>query len=53
LSDNEIDLKQPLRRNISNEELKKLIEQAVASKPLQHHLTKQSHVKRPMRQVGG
>jgi cyclic pyranopterin phosphate synthase len=53
LSDNEIDLKQPLRRNVSHEELKKLIEQAVASKPLQHHLTEQNHVKRPMRQVGG
>ncbi len=53
LSDNEIDLKQPLRRNVSQAELKKLIEQAVKLKPQQHHLKERQKVKRPMRQVGG
>ncbi len=53
LSDNEIDLKQPLRRNVSHEDVKKLIEQAIKMKPLRHHITEQQPVKRPMRQVGG
>jgi cyclic pyranopterin phosphate synthase len=53
LSDTEIDLKEPLRNNISQAELKKLIEQAVKMKPLQHHMKEQKPVKRPMRQVGG
>jgi cyclic pyranopterin phosphate synthase len=53
LSDNEIDLKQPLRRNVSQAELKQLIEQAVKMKPLQHHMKEQKPIKRPMRQVGG
>ena len=53
LSDNEIDLKQPLRHSISQAELKALIEQAVKIKPLQHHLAGQRSVKRPMPQVGG
>jgi cyclic pyranopterin phosphate synthase len=53
LSDNEVDLKQPLRRNASHDELIKLIEQAVKMKPLQHHIKEQKPVKRPMRQVGG
>ena len=53
LSDNEIDLKQPLRHNVSHEEIKKLIEQAVEMKPLQHNMKEQKPLKRPMRQVGG
>jgi cyclic pyranopterin phosphate synthase len=39
MSDYEIDLKQPLRSGISTEGLKKLIEEAVANKPIRHHLT--------------
>lgn len=53
LSDKEVDLKQPLRNNVSPGELKKLIEQAVKMKPLQHNMKEQTGVKRPMRQVGG
>jgi len=39
MSDYEIDLKQPLRSGISTDGLKQLIEEAVANKPLRHHLT--------------
>ncbi|MBN1367061.1 MAG: GTP 3',8-cyclase MoaA [Dehalococcoidales bacterium] len=53
LSDKEIDLKQPLRHNISQEELKKLYMEAVKMKPRQHNMNEQTQVKRPMRQVGG
>jgi cyclic pyranopterin phosphate synthase len=54
LSDYEIDLKQPLRRGVSSAGLKKLIEEAVANKPLRHQLA-EGHVpkKRPFSQVGG
>jgi len=54
LSDDEVDLKQPLRRGISSTELKKLIEIAVTSKPLRHRLA-EGHIpeERPMTQVGG
>jgi len=54
LSDEEIDLKQPLRSGMSSAELKRLIEKAVANKPLHHHLAK-DHVPqdRPFSQVGG
>ncbi len=54
LAEDEIDLKQPMRSGISSAELKQLIEQAVANKPLRHHLTEgfgPEH--RPMTQVGG
>ena len=54
LADDEIDLKQSLRSGISLAELKRLIEAAVASKPLQHHLTEGYVPKiRPFSQVGG
>jgi cyclic pyranopterin phosphate synthase len=54
LSEAEIDLREPLRRGISSEELKKLIKKAVANKPRQHHLA-EGHVPqdRPFSQVGG
>ena len=54
LSDKEIDLKQALRQRLPNEELKTLIQEAVASKPLRHHLSETTtNLHRPMRQVGG
>ena len=54
LSDYEIDLRQPLRSGISSAELKQLIEEAVANKPLRHHLAEGYMPKhRPMTQVGG
>ena len=54
LSDEEIDLRQPLRRGISLAELKGLIETAATKKPLRHQLA-EGHVPvdRPMTQVGG
>ncbi len=53
LSDFEIDLKEPLRHGSSHDDLKKLIEQAVVNKPLQHQLAKQNGVKKPMGHIGG
>jgi len=54
LSDYEIDLKQPLRRGINSAGLKKLFTQAVADKPLRHHLAEGYVPKqRPFSQVGG
>ena len=54
LSDDEIDLKQPLRSGVSLAGLKKLIEEAVARKPLRHHLAEGYVPKeRPFSQVGG
>ena len=54
LAEDEIDLKQPLRSGISSIELKQLIQQAVASKPLRHHLAEAKIPKdRPFSQVGG
>ena len=55
LSDDEIDLKEPIRAFASFEEIKNLIKKAVVSKPLQHHLAEcaPSEHQRPMRQVGG
>ncbi|MBI2832422.1 MAG: GTP 3',8-cyclase MoaA [Chloroflexi bacterium] len=54
LSENEIDLRKPLRSGISSEELKLLIEKAAACKPLQHHLSEGRVPKdRPFSQVGG
>jgi cyclic pyranopterin phosphate synthase len=38
LSDYEVDVKQPLRSGISSAELKELIKQAVANKPLRHRM---------------
>ena len=54
LSDYEIDLKQPLRSGISSDGLKQLIQEAVANKPLRHHLAEGYLPKgRPFSQVGG
>jgi cyclic pyranopterin phosphate synthase len=55
LGEHEIDLKKPLRNNASTEELKRLILQAVASKPDRHHLEGGNArvVKRKMSQIGG
>ena len=54
LSEDEIDLKQPLRSGLSSAGLKQLIEEAVARKPLRHHLAEGYMPKdRPMTQVGG
>jgi len=54
LAEDEIDMKQPLRSGISSAELKQLIEEAVARKPLRHHLAEGYMPKdRPFSQVGG
>jgi len=54
LSEQEIDLRQPLRQGISAEELKKLIKRAVESKPRQHKLAQGCVPQdRPFSQVGG
>jgi cyclic pyranopterin phosphate synthase len=54
LSEQEVDLRQPLRQGISAEELKKLIKKAVDSKPRQHKLAQGCVPQdRPFSQVGG
>jgi cyclic pyranopterin phosphate synthase len=54
LSEEEIDLREPLRRGASAEELKNLIEEAIARKPLGHHLAEGRMPRgRPFSQVGG
>ncbi|MFQ6122659.1 MAG: GTP 3',8-cyclase MoaA [Dehalococcoidales bacterium] len=54
LSNDEIDLRQPLRSGMSSAELRRLIEEAVASKPLRHHLAEGCVPQdRPFSQVGG
>ena len=54
LSDYEVDLKTPLRNGFDAEGLKKLIEEAVANKPQQHHITEGDVPRqRPFSQVGG
>jgi len=54
LAEEEIDLKQPLRGGIPSVGLKQLIEEAVASKPLRHHLAEGYIPKnRSFSQVGG
>ncbi|HEY50346.1 MAG TPA: GTP 3',8-cyclase MoaA [Dehalococcoidia bacterium] len=54
LSEQEIDLRQPLRQGISDEELKRLIKKAAESKPRQHNLARGSVPQdRPFSQVGG
>jgi len=54
LSDDEVDLKQPIRSGISLSELKRLITAAVSSKPLRHRLSDGFLPgDRPMTQVGG
>ena len=54
LSEQEIDLRQPLRQGISAEELKTLIKRAVDSKPRKHKLAEGLVPRnRPFSQVGG
>ncbi len=54
LGEDEIDLREPLRSGISSAGLKQLIEEAVARKPLRHHLAEGCVPKdRPFSQVGG
>ncbi len=53
LADEEIDLREPLRRGGSKAEIKELIRQAVALKPKGHHLVEGVIPRRPMRQMGG
>lgn len=54
MSENEIDLRAPLRNAVPLAELKKLIEKAAAQKPLRHHLA-EGYLPhgRPFSQVGG
>ena len=54
LSDAEIDLRNPLRAGISEDELADLLVEAVARKPARHHLAEgiRSH-NREMSQIGG
>ena len=56
LDDDEVNLKEPLRNGAGTDELKQLIQQAVAIKRERHHLTgglAPGTVKRPMCQIGG
>jgi cyclic pyranopterin phosphate synthase len=54
LSEEEIDLREPLRRGATYEELKTLIEKAIADKPLSHRLAEgKKRNGRPFSQVGG
>ena len=54
LAEEEIDLREPLRNGASSAELKRLIEEAVARKPLRHRLAEGYVPKdRPFSQVGG
>jgi cyclic pyranopterin phosphate synthase len=54
LSEEEVDLRQPLRNGATSAELESLIKQAVAKKPLRHQLAEgRLPLDRPMTQVGG
>ncbi len=54
LADSEVNLKEPLRNGANVDELKHLIQQAVAIKPERHHLTEGlASGRRPMCQIGG
>lgn len=54
MCEDEIDLRQPLRSGAASAELKKLIEKAVAKKPLRHRIAEGYVPKdRPFSQVGG
>jgi cyclic pyranopterin phosphate synthase len=54
LSEEEVDLRQPLRNGATSAELESLIKQAVAKKPLRHQLAEgRLPLGRPMTQVGG
>jgi len=54
LSDDEIDLRTPLRAGADSTQIKALLLQAIQSKPLQHHLGECGHPEnRVMSQIGG
>ena len=56
LDNEEVSLMEPLRNDASTDELKQLIQQAVAIKQEQHHLTGElasATMRRPMCQIGG
>jgi cyclic pyranopterin phosphate synthase len=54
MSEDMLDLREPLRRGISSDALKELIKQAVTAKPMGHHLVEgQRPNDRPFCQVGG
>jgi cyclic pyranopterin phosphate synthase len=54
LHEEEIDLRERLRNGMTPDELKKLIKEAVAAKPLRHHLAEGKVPRgRPFSQVGG
>ncbi|MFC1918667.1 GTP 3',8-cyclase MoaA, partial [Chloroflexota bacterium] len=54
LDDDEVDLKGPLRNGASTDELRQLIQQAVAIKRERHHLAEGLVLeRRPMNQIGG
>jgi len=55
LSDEGVDLKQPLRSEVSSHEIKRLVSKAVALKPERHHLCEDVpiSIKRRMSQAGG
>lgn len=54
LSEREIDLKTPLLGGASTEDIKKLIEMAVAAKPVGHGMTdSRASLNRPFSQIGG
>ena len=54
LSDREIDLRTPLRRGASVEEIKKLLRHTIAVKPLEHHLNRREKPEnRVMSEIGG
>jgi len=54
LSDHEIDIKTPMRKGVSKEELQRLFKRAVAEKPLKHRLAEgYISTERPFSRVGG
>ncbi|MDD5083017.1 MAG: hypothetical protein PHU08_06565, partial [Dehalococcoidales bacterium] len=54
MAEDEVDLRQPLRRGASSAELKQLIEEAVARKPRGHHLAEgYTLCDKPFSQIGG
>lgn len=54
-ADEEVDIKGPLRSGCSSEDLKALFQEAIASKPKEHHadMLKKGESKRPMSAIGG
>jgi cyclic pyranopterin phosphate synthase len=54
LSDRELDLRTPLRQGAAFDEIKRLLVEAIARKPAQHHLEEHRHDNgRVMAQIGG